>query len=290
MYKRYNSVYSVIDTEQEQHNYPLPLWGLTAVELWEKNNGNKYGKIEFYRFVNYFPIEEFKTKFYNQFKIYIKTYPDGTIETFKKREYQQFIYECGDMIELINKEDWIYWSTEGEFDFYIQGKKHSEQAYILDKDPHIYLTNLTVILNFINNATAESNKKGISKTLKYSFSSTLNKHQIEYLYTNYFSIYFDCTLKDIDNLFSENINTKITLNKKGVKKVDIIYFFSELKNNGLIRSTTWQDAIVKTECIIIQNKPLASGQITTSKNIIRNSYYNETVKEFVENVILDMPK
>ena len=123
MYKRYNSVYSVIDTEQEQHNYPLPLWGLTAVELWKKNNGNKYGKIEFYRFINYFSIEEFKNKFYNQFKIYIKTYPDGTIETFREIEYKQFMNDCGDIIEMIENQNYYYWTTEKGFDFYLQQMK-----------------------------------------------------------------------------------------------------------------------------------------------------------------------
>lgn len=149
MYKRYNSVYSVIDTEQDQHNYPLPLWGLTAVELWEKNIGNKYGKIEFYRFVNHFPIDEFKTKFYNQFGIYKTLYPEGTVETFKKKEYQQFAYECEDMIELIEKKDWIYWTTEREFDFYIQGKGYNKKVYVLGKDDHTHEINLKALLQFL---------------------------------------------------------------------------------------------------------------------------------------------
>lgn len=149
MYKLYNSVYSVIDTEQEQCNYPLPLWGLTAVNLWQKNIGNKYGKIEFYRFINYFYTEEFKTKFFNEFKIYKKIFPEGTIETFKKKEYQQFAYECQDMIELIEKEDWIYWTTVDEFDFYIQQKKYDKIAYILTKDIHFYEINLKALLHFL---------------------------------------------------------------------------------------------------------------------------------------------
>ena len=51
-------------------------------------------------------------------------------------------------------------------------------------------------------------KRSNTKTTKdknYSFDCTLNKHQIEYLYTNYFSIYFDCNKEDIINLFSDNI-------------------------------------------------------------------------------------
>ena len=180
-------------------------------------------------------------------------------------------------------------TTEDEFKTLLLNRyKRQKPSEFEDWELYLYERKLKELPKIKSNPNTT-----IKKDKKYSFDSTLNKPQIEYLYTNYFSIYFDCNKEDIINLFSDNITTKIktiTTSKRGNKQIDIVYFFSELKNNGFIRSTFWKDAINRTECIIIQNKPLTSTQITTSKNDIRKSYSNETVIKLVENVILDIPK
>jgi hypothetical protein len=151
MHNREKSVFSVIDATQGQYDCPLPLWELATVELWEKNENenNKYKKIEVYNFVNFFPIEEFKSKFFNEFEIYKTSYPEGTIETFRKKEYQQFIYDCGDMIEMIDKQDYYYWITVRGFDFYLQQRKGWQDAYVLNKDLHTHEINLKALLQFL---------------------------------------------------------------------------------------------------------------------------------------------
>ncbi len=290
MHNRDKSVFSVIDATPGQHDCDLPLWGLAASELWEKNNneGNKYKEIELYKFVNSFPIEEFKTKFFNEFEIYKKSYPNGTIETFIKKEYQQFIYDCGDMIEMFDKQDYYSWTTVRGFDFYLQQMESRKKAYILEKnDIHEHEINLKSLLEFINNPTKENNKKTISKKIKYSFDCTLNKHQIEYLYTNYFSIYFDCTLEDIYNLFSEDINIQITINKK-INLIDVIYFFNELVEARIIKAKQWQNAIVKTKCLIFNNNPINSDQTKESvKRLKKSTRDNETIN-LVERLLSDI--
>lgn len=296
MLEREKSIFSVIDATPSQYDRPLQLWELAAVELWERynNENSKYKKIELYRFINYFPIEEFKFNFFNEFEIYKKSYINGTIETFRKKEYQQFIYDCEDIIEIIDTQTHYFLARERGFDFYFQQMKGWKKGYIFEKnDIHEHELNLKALLEFINNPTRENNEKNVSKKTKYTFESNLSTFQINYLYTNYFSIYFDCNKEDIINLFSDNITTKIKTKPKrerGNKQIDIVYFFLELKNNGFIRSTFWKNAIDKTGCIIIQNKPLTSGQITTSKNDIRESFSNTTVMELVEKVILNIPK
>ena len=293
MYKRYNSVYSVIDTEQEQHNYPLPLWGLTAVELWKKNNGNKYGKIEFYRFINYFSIEEFKNKFYNQFKIYIKTYPDGTIETFREIEYKQFINDCGDIIEMIENQNYYYWTTEKGFDFYLQQMKGWKKSFILEKkDILVHLINLKSLLYFITNATVEPEIKAeiqkTKKTLNPNFDDI--DYQIEIIIKKTEQI-FTSEKTQWKNLFSDDIKefTKPIELKDKATIADLRLFLDSLKNNDLIKKRSFNKIIEESKAFIFDGNLITANNLkhatggnypnTANSNIIKETFKSLNIED-----------
>lgn len=293
MQEREKSIFSVIDVTPSQYYRPLQLWELAAVELWERynNENSKYKKIELYRFINYFPIEEFKSKFYNEFEIYKELYHNGTIETFRKKEYQQFIYDCEDIIEMIDTQTHYALERERGFDFYFQQMKGWKKGYILEKnDIHIHEINIKALLQFLQvDCLIETNKKSnphitTIKDKKYSFDSTLNNHQINYLYTNYFSIHFDCSLNDIENLFSDNVSKQITINKN-IQLIDIIYFFYELVEAKIITAKQWQNVFDKTNCLIFNNSPVTSSKIKDTVKRIKKSTRDNNTINIVESLI-----
>ncbi len=259
------------------------------------------------RNINDFNLKYDKDLMYFEFEHPEKTQQDfiqskiekiNTIEAELKRKaglsdddfYQEYSNKC----DIIKYKAYYFAehkdTTEDEFKSLIL--RSNRRPYEPSEFENWHLTLYKRKLKELPKIKSNPNTKA-TKNKNYSFDCTLNKNQIEYLYTNYFSIYFDCNKEDIINLFSNNITKKIKTIKKqkrGNKQIDIVYFFSELKNSGIIRSALWQSVIDKTGCIIIQNKPLTSGQITTSKRDIRTSFSNETVETLVENIILGIPK
>lgn len=152
----------------------------------------------------------------------------------------------------------LYWEMRAEI---IELKENILELEKIKKD----FTTLYNKLNNIETPKPQPTKKYYSLECEYS------SYQIKNILYPLFKEFFECTPDDIINILSENITTQITA-KQNINQNAIVYFIDWLKENNYIKAKQYNDVIVKTKCIIWNNKPLTANQLKQSRKLNKKAF------------------
>lgn len=130
----------------------------------------------------------------------------------------------------------------------------------------------------INNIDFQKPK---TKRKYYSLECDYSAFKIKDMLFPLFEKLFICNENQIVNLLSENITTQI-ITKPNFKLKDVVYFLDWLKRNNHIKTSQLPKNIGDTKCVIWNNKPLTSRQITKTINVLKTSLPSEKITDILD--------
>ncbi len=179
MYPQFYSIYSSLDRYHLENKFDIELVSSFKKVVEEINydyeNGRldkqKYNEFHYVDYLNYIPIETLKEIIINQYYSYLKLFPFSNIKHYLEEYYDTFLFECEQLLKIIETGKVFWWDTKDNFDFYTYSTNPYDYCMVVwksqtDNDLHFYELYLKFLIELLKNGIIEHFEKSENDNLQ----------------------------------------------------------------------------------------------------------------------------